>query len=172
MVDDWPNGCCSAVTGKEERFGVKGDGAEEVTALIGPDKVPCPGSAVSNLVMARPLGTLPDPLAFLFFEVGPDDADGEVWRDRLRGVIVAEVVCEGWEEVFKLIGGGNCMLKFRCILCKSELECERRNGAMLPTGPDDKSNVPSLGKAPVPENICPSEPFDVVVVRAGRLCVL
>lgn len=58
---------------------MKGDGAEEVTALIGPDEVACPGSAVSNLVIARPLGTLPDPLAFLFFDIGgPDGADGEV----------------------------------------------------------------------------------------------
>ncbi len=58
---------------------MKGDGAEEVTALIGPvEDIPCPLSAVSNLVMARPLGTLPEPLAFLFFEVGPDGADGEV----------------------------------------------------------------------------------------------
>jgi hypothetical protein len=122
VVDGGPYGCCSAGTGKEELLGVKGDVAEEVTALIGPEEVPCPGSAVSNLVIAKPLGTLPDPLAFLFFELGPDGAEGDVWRDRLRGVIVVEVVCEGCGEVFKLIGGGNCMLKFRCMLCKSELE--------------------------------------------------
>ena len=59
-------------------LGVKGDGAEEVAALMGPEEIPCPGSAVSSLVIAKPLGTLPDPLAFLFFEVGPDGADGEV----------------------------------------------------------------------------------------------
>jgi hypothetical protein len=77
-VAGWPKGCCSVGTGKAERLGVYGDGAEEVTALIGPGGMLCPGSAVSNLVMAKPLGTLPDPLAFLFFDVGPEGAEGEV----------------------------------------------------------------------------------------------
>ena len=132
------------------RFGVKGDGAAEFGALIGFDGAACPipASAVSSLVMAKPLGTLLDPLAFLFFEVGPDEADGEVWRDMFRGVMVAEVVCEGCWEPPKFIEAGNCMLKLRCKLCKSELECDKRKGAMLPAGPADISNVTSAGKAP------------------------
>jgi hypothetical protein len=78
-------------------LGVKGDCAAEVVALRGFEELACPipASPVSSLVIAKPLGTLLDPLAFLFFEVGPKDADGEVWRDMLRGVMVAEVVCEG-----------------------------------------------------------------------------
>jgi hypothetical protein len=123
-VEDWPY-CCSVVgSGKLVRFGVKGDGAAELWVLKGFEGPACPipASAVSSLVIAKPLGTLLDPLAFLFFEVGPDEADGEVWRDMFRGVMVAEVVCEGCEEPAKLIGAGNCMLKFRCRLCKSELE--------------------------------------------------
>ena len=79
------------------RFGVNGDGAAEFGALKGFEGPACPipASPVSSLVIARPLGTLLDPLAFLFFDVGPKGADGEVWRDILRGVIVADVVCEG-----------------------------------------------------------------------------
>ena len=95
VVEGWPNGCWSVGSGNEERLGVNGDGADEVTALRGPDAAPCPGSVVSSLVIARPLGTLPEPLAFLFLDIGPDGADGEVCRETLRGVIVAEVVCEG-----------------------------------------------------------------------------
>jgi hypothetical protein len=132
------------------RLGVNGDCAAEVGALIGFKELACPilASVVSSLVIAKPLGTLLDPLAFLFFEVGPEGADGEVWRDMFRGVMVADVVCEGCEEPPKFIGAGNCILKFRCRLCKSELEWDRRKGAMLPIGPADISNVPSLGKAP------------------------
>ena len=98
------------------RLGVNGDCAAEFGALSGFEELACPipASPVSSLVIAKPLGTLLDPLAFLFFEVGPKEADGEVWRDMFRGVMVAEVVCEGWEEPAKLIGAGNCILKFRC----------------------------------------------------------
>jgi hypothetical protein len=75
----WPNACCSVDTGKDERLGVNGDGAEAVTTLRGPGALAWPASVVSNLVIARPLGTLPEPLAFLFFDVGcPEGADGEV----------------------------------------------------------------------------------------------
>ncbi len=79
------------------RLGVKGDCTAELGALIGFEELACPipASAVSSLVIAKPLGTLLDPLAFRFFEVGPEEADGDVWRDMLRGVMVAEVVCEG-----------------------------------------------------------------------------
>lgn len=90
--------CCSVVgSGKLARLGVKGDCAAEVGALIGFDELACPmpASAVSSLVIAKPLGTLLDPLAFLFFDVGPAEEDGEVWRDMFRGVMVAEVVCDG-----------------------------------------------------------------------------
>lgn len=48
-------------------------------------------SPVSSLVIASPLGTLLDPLAFLFLDVGPAEADGDVCRDKLRGVAVIEV---------------------------------------------------------------------------------
>ena len=96
FVEDCPN-CWSACKGNTERLGVKGEGVEDVTALIGAEGAPCPrlASPVSSLVMANPVGTLVEPLAFLFFDVGPFVADGEVCRDKLRGVIVAEVVCEG-----------------------------------------------------------------------------
>jgi len=61
-------------------LGVKGDGAPEVEALIalfeGPE--PLSVSPVSNLVIAKPLGTLLEPLALRFFEEGPNDAVGEV----------------------------------------------------------------------------------------------
>ena len=58
---------------------MNGDGAEDVTALIGTGAFGWLGSVVSNLVMARPLGTFPEPLAFLFFDVGcPEGADGDV----------------------------------------------------------------------------------------------
>ena len=41
--------------------------------------------------MVRPDGSLPDPLCFLRFEEGPATALGDAGRERLRGVIVAEV---------------------------------------------------------------------------------
>ena len=49
---------------------------------------------VSSLVIANPLGTFPDPLAFLFL-LGPVDPEGDTCRDRFRGVIVVDVACEG-----------------------------------------------------------------------------
>lgn len=45
--------------------------------------------------MARPLGTLLDPLAFRFLLLGPRDPEGDACLDRLRGVIVVEVFCGG-----------------------------------------------------------------------------
>lgn len=51
-------------------FGVKGD---VVTGAEGPP-IAC---EVSNRVIANPLGTLPDPLAFRFFALGPPEAEGE-----------------------------------------------------------------------------------------------
>jgi hypothetical protein len=156
--------------GNAVKLGVKGEGEVAATALAGADGPPCPMlmSPVSNLVIAKPVGTLPDPLAFLFFELGPFDADGEACRERLRGVIVAEVACEGCDEVVRLMGDWNCKLKFRCKLCKSELEWERRNGAILPTG-GDISNVASVGKAPAPGKAGTSAPFEVCVDRVGIL---
>ena len=76
MVESCPN-CPSA--GNAMRFGVKGegavDGAVDVTALVLCDG---PAGAVSSLVIAKPLGTLLEPLDFLFFAVGPPEADGDV----------------------------------------------------------------------------------------------
>lgn len=77
MVGSWLNACCSAGAGKEERLGVNGDGAEE-DALKGPVDFICPWSVVSNLVIAKPLGTLVGPLAFLLLDDGPGGALGEV----------------------------------------------------------------------------------------------
>ncbi len=60
-------------------------------------------SGVSSLVIASPVGTLLGPLAFLFLVEGPDGPDGDAWRDRLRGVMVAEVlwetICDGGIEL-------------------------------------------------------------------------
>lgn len=76
-------------------LGVNGDGVA-VTALGGAEGPwPMLMSPVSNLVIAKPVGTLLEPLAFLFFEVGPPEVDGDVCRDIFRGVMVAEVVWEG-----------------------------------------------------------------------------
>lgn len=60
-------------------------------------------SGVSSLVIASPVGTLLGPLAFLFFVEGPDGPDGDTCRDRMRGVMVAEVfwetICDGGVEL-------------------------------------------------------------------------
>lgn len=131
------------------RLGVNGEAVVEVVVLIELAVSTCGGvvCAISNLVIANPLGTLPEPLAFLFLAIGPEDAEGEACRDKLRGVMVADVVCDGAPPVRE---GWNCRLKFLCILCKSELECERRNGAKLPAGPDGMSKLPSAEKDPAP----------------------
>jgi len=172
VAEGWPN-CCSVGRGKLAKLGVKGDGAVEVVALEDVGGATSAGCAVSSLVIAKTVGTLPELLAFLFFEVGPDVVDGDVWRDWFRGVIVADVVCEGCGEVARLIEGVNCcILKFRCMPCKSELECDRRKGPMVPAGPGFISNVPSLGNAPDPAYVCPSDPLEVCVVKGGILCVL
>lgn len=152
---DWPK-WRSAGTGKAVRFGVNGDGAAEGGALVGlaGGPVPIEISPVSSLVIARPLGTLLEPLAFRFFEDGPDCAVGEAWRDKLRGVMVADVVVEGCIDGPALIGAENCCrLKSRCKPCKSELECDTRNGVMFPTGPAERSKA-----APFPEN-GPATPY-------------
>jgi hypothetical protein len=77
---------------KDWRFALNGDMAVGVVVVKGAGGMiwPVAASGGSNLVIARPLGT---PLAFLFFDDGP--VDGEVWRDKVRGVIVAEATCEG-----------------------------------------------------------------------------
>lgn len=92
---DCPNGWSVGI-GKLARFGVNGEVAEEGTAFVaGADVIVFGvGCDVSNLVIASPVGTLPDPLAFLFLVDGPFDAEGDACRDRLRGVIVADVVWE------------------------------------------------------------------------------
>lgn len=43
--------------------------------------------------------------ASLLFAVGPVDEDGDVGRDELRGVIVAEAVGRGCRKVAKAGGG-------------------------------------------------------------------
>jgi hypothetical protein len=109
---------------------VKGEGTVGVVVLIGAGGRLwlALASGVSNLVIARPLGT---PLAFLFFEVGP--VDGEVCRDRVRGVTVVEVTCDGWEDAISE-AFWNCMLRF-CMACKSALRGEALDDAP-PAGPD------------------------------------
>ena len=82
--------CCSGCGENELRLIAKGEVVTEVTPLVGAVLSYCAG--VSSLVIASSLGTLLEPLAFLFFAVGPVEAEGEVCRDWLRGVIVADVV--------------------------------------------------------------------------------
>jgi len=81
------------------RLGVNGEGAVEVAALIGADDPPHVLFDVSNFVIANVFGTLLEPLAFLFFDRGPEYAVGDACLDRLRGVIVVEVACDACEEV-------------------------------------------------------------------------
>jgi hypothetical protein len=60
------------------REGVYGEGAVLAVALAVPLNtfgIP-PACLVSSLVMASPLGTLPEPLAFLFL-LGPAEPEGE-----------------------------------------------------------------------------------------------
>jgi hypothetical protein len=75
--------------------GVNGDGAVLVVALAAPeDEFGNPAAwRFSSLVIANPLGTFPDALAFLFL-LGPTEPEGEPWRDMLFGVIVVEVACD------------------------------------------------------------------------------
>lgn len=81
-------------------FGMKGDDADE--ALVGPaietDPGPAPFGNVSRRVMANPLGTFPEPLDFLFFELGPVVLVGEPCLEWFRGVIVADVLCDEIED--------------------------------------------------------------------------
>jgi len=75
-------------------LGVNGDGMVDAVALAGMmTDVFMPGCPVSNLVIAKPVGTLLDPLALRFFDIGrPDGVEGDACGDGWRGVIVAEVV--------------------------------------------------------------------------------
>lgn len=124
---------------------MNGEGAAEFGALIGFEGGPwlIEMSPVSNLVIARPLGTLPELLAFRFFDDGPDGVVGDVWRDKFRGVMVVDVACEGCDDGAALVWAENCCkLKSRCRPCKSELEWDRRKGAVA------ISKGPLLGKVP------------------------
>ena len=49
---------------------------------------------VCNLVIVRSFRILPDVLVLRFFNCGPEDAEGDAWRERVLGVKVAEVVCD------------------------------------------------------------------------------
>jgi hypothetical protein len=93
-------------------------------ALIGPTELVwlAPGCAVSSLVMANPLGTLLDPLAFRFLEDGPMEPEGDACRERFLGVIVAEVLCEIVVGFVVGTEGVNDMGKFLCRFWRSELE--------------------------------------------------
>lgn len=99
-------------------LGKNGDVAVTEVALVGPAEALwlVPGCAVSSLVMANPLGTLLDPLAFLFLEEGPMDPEGDACRDRFLGVIVAEVLCEIVADVVGGTDGVNETGKFLCRL--------------------------------------------------------
>lgn len=77
--------------------------------------------------MASPVGTLAEPLAFRFFDTGPEGVVGDACRDKFRGVVDTEVPCElvvfgigGWNEV-----GALCCF----ILWRSEVDCVCRTGA-------------------------------------------
>lgn len=75
------------------RFGVNGDCIAEVVALTG-TKGPLfiAGCPVSNLVIARPVGTLPEALALRFLDSGgPDGVEGDACGDGCRGAIVVEI---------------------------------------------------------------------------------
>ncbi len=55
-------------------------------SVVEPDRF----GIVSSLVIIRPEGSLPDPLCFLFFAVGPAGPLGEAGRDRFFGVTLEE----------------------------------------------------------------------------------
>ena len=83
----------SATFINEPIFCANGDG----TAVFGMVEEPNCGCEVSMRVMVSPEGTLPEPLCFRLFVIGPECPLGEAGRDRLRGVRVAEVPVEGAE---------------------------------------------------------------------------
>ena len=81
-------------------MGVYGEGTPE-DAETGPAHC-CSGAvdSVCSLVIVRWFGTrLIPPLAFLFFCTGPQGAEGEACRERLRGVIDIEAVWEASEGI-------------------------------------------------------------------------
>ena len=151
------------------RLGENGEGAEEVAALIGADDTPRGPFEVSNFVMANVFGTLLEPLAFLFFDIGPEYADGDACRERLRDVTVVEVPCDAGAGVAMFCCAWCCVLKPRCKFCKSEVDCE---WLKLLTGADT-SRMPSVLKGLDADAIRLSDPFEICVVKdAGMLCVL
>jgi hypothetical protein len=80
---------------------------------------------VSNLVMVRFEGILPEPLCFLLFVVGPLGPDGDAGLDRFRGVNVEEVLVETPEGIAKgvLVAViGKFGLKLWCSPLKSVVE--------------------------------------------------
>ena len=70
------------------------------------------GAAVSSLVIAKPLGTFPEPLAFLFLLLGPNVSEGDACLDKLRGVIATGTDCCGWATLTFV--GGNWSGKLWC----------------------------------------------------------
>lgn len=67
--------------------------AEEPAVLGSPDGIFCVDWGCSNLVMAKPVGTLDiDPLAFLFLQLGPIEPEGEACLERFLGVMDPEVL--------------------------------------------------------------------------------
>jgi len=80
----------SALFMKDVKFGAKGEEAVVLGIVAEPDGT----CDISSLVIVRVDGSLPDPLCFRRFVVGPGRQLGDAGLERFRGVIVVEVVVD------------------------------------------------------------------------------